>query len=170
MSVTSYYASQGRKAAPNALSLEEADRVLDAPGLALLLAWRGSQPADGSPPPYAAFDPSAHPRALPGVQLVEIDDAGAFRYRLVGTREAALRGFDPTGRLVSEGFFGVDAEEVLSYYRRAQTERTPILIECDLLTTASRLRVYDISLFLPFAGDDGSVTRVICYSHQPRRP
>lgn len=154
-----------RKNAPKVFPLDGASRILDAPGLALLAMWREAAKDDA--PPYTVFDPVRHPRALPGIQLVEADPDCEFRYRLVGTREVAIRGFDPSGRPVSEGFFGVDSEEVLAYYRKARAERAPVLIACDLLTTRSGRMVADVSLFLPFQDAEGEISRIICYSYQP---
>ena len=53
-------------------------------------------------------DFSAH---LPGILLVDVEgtdsnDIGIYRYRVVGTGEVTLRGHDPTGKRVEEGFFG----------------------------------------------------------------
>eukprot|EP00752_Nemacystus_decipiens_P013096 g11585.t1 len=80
--------------------------ALDGPGADLLAYWRGKAPATGLPT-KAAMDPTAFPKALPGIQIVEcVPPPERFRYRLVGTREVAARGFDPTGRPVAEGFFG----------------------------------------------------------------
>jgi hypothetical protein len=158
----------GRKSAPRVLPLDDAQRVLDAPGFALLILWQDA--ADGDAPPYAVFDPIRHPRALPGIQLVQTDPECEFRYRLVGTREVGIRGFDPAGRPVSEGFFGIDSEEVLDYYRKARTKRAPVLVACDLLTTRSGRAVADVSLFLPFRDADGAISRILCYSHQPNWP
>jgi hypothetical protein len=60
------------------------------------------------------IDPVTIPRAaLPGISLVEVvQDDRRYVYRLVGTGDVEVRGNDPTGKSVLDGFFGPSAEDV----------------------------------------------------------
>ena len=69
-------------------------------------------------PRRADIDPADFKSHLPGILLVDVEgtDArgvGIFRYRVVGTGEVTLRGHDPTGKRVEEGFFGPSLADVI---------------------------------------------------------
>jgi hypothetical protein len=50
-------------------------------------------------------------RVLPGIPIVEVvEDNRRYVDRLVGTGEVEVRGNDPTGKSVLEGFFAPSAE------------------------------------------------------------
>lgn len=138
--------------------------LLDAPGRRLLDFWKGA--ATQGVPARQAFEPLDHPKAWPGIQLVEADPrSDRFRYRLVGTREVDIRGRDPTGELVAEGYFGASAESVLENYRLVRDEKAPICV-LGRYMKRSGVPTYDISLFLPLAGADGAVRFILVYSYQ----
>ena len=59
--------------------------------------WRAIHPVDGIPG-RQHFDPAAVKRLLPGVWLLDVQkEPFRLRYRLVGTRVAAMIGHDVTG-------------------------------------------------------------------------
>src|SRR3954471_6167481 len=72
-------------------------------------AKRGSRPM----PERSDIDPAEiPPHLLPGIMLVDVvNDPRRYVYRLVGTMEAEIRGYDPTGKSVREGYFGENAED-----------------------------------------------------------
>src|SRR5262245_34711660 len=64
-------------------------------------------------PSRADLDPLEIPRYLPDICLVDVvADARKYVYRLIGTNEAAMRGRDPTGLPVGQGYFGTSAASV----------------------------------------------------------
>ena len=104
--------------------------------------------------------------ALPGIQLVDLLPTPVeFRYRLVGTREVEMRGFDPTGRPVADGFIGTSVEEVFDNYRSAVAARAPMCTVGSFLKV-NDVPVTDISIFLPRSSDGGTVVCVMVYSYQ----
>ena len=68
------------------------------------------------------------PQLLPGICLVEVvTDTRRYVYRLVGTADTEVRGHDPTGKSVLEGYFGPSAEQVLKSYDQVLSTRAPFL-------------------------------------------
>ena len=108
--------------------------------------------------------PADIPRHLPGIVLVEVKrEPLDFIYRLVGTREVAARGSDPTGKRVAENWYGSDAEDVLVNYRRV-VESCSFLYDKDSFARSDGRQVQDESLFLPLGGDGGDVRQILVYS------
>jgi hypothetical protein len=65
---------------------------------------------------------------LPGVSLVDVvSDERRYVYRPVGTEDVEVRGKDPTGKSVKEGFFGPSLDNVLGSYDRVVSSRAPFL-------------------------------------------
>lgn len=147
----------------------DVDPALDAPGRKLLAFWRENGTQE-HPPARTLFDPTDHPKALPGIQIVEwVGPPDDFRYRLAGTREVENRGLDPTGKPVRDAFFGGSAEAVIEKYQRAITDRQPMISE-DAFRTARGVPTLDVSLFLPLADADDALRFILVYSHQRTLP
>jgi len=127
------------------------------------LAKRGNRPL----PLIGELDPLDFPRHLPNVMLVDVktgpDGEPDFFYRLVGTREVAERGRDPTGKRVAEAYRGPSAEDALACYREVVRTRKPYL---DLSTYAVAGRyTRDIgNIFLPFSANGETVSRILVYT------
>lgn len=69
------------------------------------LYWRAL--ADGAIPHRDQFDPTAVPKLVPSLHIVEMEPAtNRLRYRLVGTRSDSLAGSNLTGRYLDEFFEG----------------------------------------------------------------
>jgi len=121
---------------------------------------RGSRPM----PRRADLDPTEiPPRLLPGVMLVDVvPDDRRYVYRLVGTMEAEVRGYDPTGKSVLEGYFGDSAEDALKYYDHVAETRAPAL---DPVPFLERRRGYKgaESLFLPLSNDGVTVNMIMVF-------
>ena len=86
-------------------------------------------------PSRADLDPLEIPRFLPDICLVDVvPDARRYVYRLIGTNEVAMRGRDPTGLPVGEGYFGTSAQSVFLNYdgvvrsREPRVDRDPSII------------------------------------------
>jgi hypothetical protein len=126
--------------------------------------WDGKRA--GRPMPRRAdIDPAEITRHLPGLQLTDVKrDPLDFVYRLVGTREVAARGYDPTGRRVAENFFGRSADDVLANYRRVVATAS-FVYDLDNFTAPGGRFVQDESLFLPLADAAGAVSQILTYTH-----
>lgn len=76
-------------------------------------------------PARSDIDPLDMPRrVLPGICIVDVvADERRYVYRLVGTGDAEVRGSNPTGKSVLEGFFGPSAADALSCYDRVVKSR-----------------------------------------------
>src|SRR5215510_1375314 len=83
-------------------------------------------------PSRADIDPLELRKYLPGIILIDVvDDARRYVYRLVGTREVAMRGKDPTGQSVIDGFFAQDLAAALAILDQVVTLRGPLFIHRD---------------------------------------
>ena len=127
-------------------------------------AKRGDRPM----PRRADIDPADFPRHLPGILLVDVESVdnhgvGVFRYRVVGTAEVTLRGHDPTGKRIEEGFWGPSLEDVIDSYEHVRKKRTYLYDPNAYMTPAGR-RSKESTIFLPLSEDGISVTQVLVYS------
>ena len=112
-------------------------------------------------PMRSDIDPTSMPRrALPGISIVDVvQDNRRYVYRLVGTGDVEVRGNDPTGRSVLEGFFAPTAEDVLACYDRVVSTRAP------LLDPTPFAAVTEETLFLPLSEDGENVNKILVYSY-----
>lgn len=121
---------------------------------------RGGRPM----PRRSDLDPTEIPaRLLPGITLVDVvPDARRYVYRLVGTMEAEVRGYDPTGKSVGEAYFGENLEDATECYDRVVETCAPVL---DPLPFLERRRGYKgaQSLFLPLSNDGLAVNMILVF-------
>ena len=116
-------------------------------------------------PSRADIDPAEIVPFLPGIVLIDvIADARRFVYRLVGTREVAMRGRDPTGRSVGEGFYGASAEASMASYQDVVT-RCALRLERRQFTTPDGRYGREQVILLPLSADDAHVNMIIAYTH-----
>ncbi len=120
-------------------------------------------------PSRADLDPVEIPvRLLPGIMLVDVvPDERRFVYRLVGTGEVEVRGNDPTGRSVAEGFFGFSLEDALSCYTRVVETRAPFLDAEPFVATNGRY-VSEETIFLPLSEDGANVNMILVFARCSR--
>jgi hypothetical protein len=125
--------------------------------------WRTKR-GDRSMPRRMDLDPTEiPPRLLPGITLVDVvPDPRRYVYRLVGTMEVEVRGYDPTGKSVGEAYFGESAGDATECYDRVVETRMPIL---DPLPFLERRRGYRgaESLFLPLSNDGFAVNMIMVF-------
>ena len=119
-------------------------------------------------PARADIDPVEMTPHLSGLLLVDVEgvDAaghGIFRYRVVGTNEVQLRGHDPTGKLVQDGFLGPSLEDVLACYETVRQERS-FLYDPDAYMTHNGRWRDDCTLFLPLSEDGATVSQILVYA------
>ena len=126
--------------------------------------WHGK--AAGRPMPARAdIDPVDLKSYLPMIILIDVvDDDRRFVYRLVGTREVAARGDDPTGKSVIEAHFSSTAEEAVAIYDHVRTSRRPFCFRDPFPAPDGRIEVDDI-VFLPLSDDAERVNMILVYSY-----
>jgi len=116
-------------------------------------------------PRRSDIDPTTMPRqTLPGVSIVEVvPDERRYVYRLVGTGEVEVRGNDPTGESVKDGFFGPSADDALACYDRVVSTRAPFLDATPFTSPGGRYVTVE-TLFLPLSEDGTHVSRILVFS------
>ena len=127
--------------------------------------WR-SKCGHRAMPARSDIDPLDMPRrVLPGICIVDVvADERRYVYRLVGTGDAEVRGSNPTGKSVLEGFFGPSAADALSCYDRVVKSRAPFL-DAAPFTAPSGRYVNEESLFLPLSDDGETVNKILVFSY-----
>jgi hypothetical protein len=131
---------------------------------ALVAYWRGKA-AGRSMPARKDIDPAELTPFLSRLGIVEVvPDARRFIYRLVGTEDAALRGHDPTGKSVMEGFFGPDAEFSVAHYEYAARYREPYCFTGPFQASDGVAENEDI-VFLPLSEDGKTVNMILFLYH-----
>nr|WP_298690537.1 PAS domain-containing protein [uncultured Dongia sp.] len=133
------------------------------PDIRLVLEYWQQKCAGREMPARSDIDPADLRRFLPHITLVDVvDDERRFVYRLVGTNEVELRGYDPTGKPVSEAFFASSANEALKHYEAARDTRAPHYI-ADPFQAVDRF-VGEADLFLPLSNDGQKVNMIMVFS------
>jgi hypothetical protein len=136
-----------------------------APDIRAFHAYWDSKRRGRRMPSRADIDPAEIVPLLPGIVLIDVvDDARCFLYRLVGTREAAMRGRDPTGKSVSEGFYGASAEASMASYQDVVARRALRLERREFTTPDGRYGREQVIL-LPLSDDDARVNMIFAYTH-----
>lgn len=125
--------------------------------------WR-SKCGNRKMPRRADIDPSEiPPRLLPCLSLVDVvDDDRRYVYRLVGTADVQVRGSDPTGKSVREGFFGPDADDAVSCYDKVCETRAPLLDPTPFTATNGRYATEE-TIFLPLSDDGETVNKIVVF-------
>ena len=141
--------------------------------IAALFRYWDRQRGAGVMPARTDIDPKDFVGHLPGILLVDVEgvDAagrGVFRYRVVGTAEVRLRGHDPTGKRVEDGFFGPSREDVLASYETVRRERSFLYDPLEYQTPDGRWRD-EHTLFLPLSEDGEEVSQILVFSMQRER-
>jgi len=123
-------------------------------------------------PRRSDLDPLEIPRFLPDICLVDVvPDARRYVYRLIGTNEVAMRGRDPTGLAVGEGYFGTSAQSVFLNYDGVTRSRAPRIDRDPSITSDDRFIQHE-SIFLPLSDDGETVNMVLVltvYAPNPPR-
>jgi hypothetical protein len=115
-------------------------------------------------PRRADIDPAEIlPRLLPCISIVDVvDDERRYVYRLVGTAEVQVRGYDPTGKSVIEAFFGPSLDDALGCYDRVVTTKAPVLDPVPYTATTGRYSTEE-TMFLPLSEDGVNVNKVLVF-------
>ena len=124
--------------------------------------WRGKA-AGRRMPKRGDIDPSELKPFLPRISLIDVvPDERRFVYRLVGTEEVALRGYDPTGRSIGQGFFGPNRELAFRHYGYVVENRAPFCYRGDFEVEDGAIENEDV-LFLPLSEDDEKVNMILLF-------
>lgn len=136
-----------------------------APDIAAFYAYWSRKRRDRGMPARADIDPLEMVPFLPGIMLIDVvADVRRFVYRLVGTREVAIRGRDPTGKSVAEGFYGTSAETSMASYQDVVDRCAPRLERREFTTPDGRYGREQVIL-LPLSDDGARVNMIIVYTH-----
>jgi hypothetical protein len=133
------------------------------PDILKMLAYWESKRNGRSMPRRSDIDPAELTGMLPNIMLVDVvDDARRFVYRLVGTGEVQVRGQDPTGKSVREGYFAASPEAAEERYLKVCRSRAPYY-EVDDFQVVDRF-ICEANLFLPLSDDDRTVNKILVFS------
>lgn len=115
-------------------------------------------------PRRADLDPSEiPPRLLPCISIVDVvDDERRYVYRLVGTADVQVRGHDPTGKSVIEGFFGPSVDDALACYDKVVATKAPVLDPVPFTATNGRYATEE-TMFLPLSEDGEKVNKILVF-------
>ena len=132
--------------------------------LAVCRYWEEKR-GDRMMPSRADIDPLELKRYLPGIILIDVvADRRRYVYRLVGTREVAMRGKDPTGQSMIDGFFGPNLAEALSIPDRVVAMRSPFFLARSFVAPDGRLGDEEL-VMLPLSDDGETVNKILGYTH-----
>lgn len=131
--------------------------------LAFYEYWN-SKRGDSFAPRRADIDPIDMKNWLPGIQLVDVDQAARrLVYRLVGEVNIAARGFNPTGMTVEKGGIGTSIADVLHEYWLVVDRRTMVYNWAAVPCGGGYLLTQE-TIYLPLSDDRQTVNRVVTYS------
>lgn len=132
--------------------------------LAFFALWREKR-GSRTLPSRSDFDPAEMKLFLAGITLIDIvADERRFVYRLIGTREVAMRDNDPTGKGVAEGYFATSAEAALGAYQDVVDRMAPRFERRRFVTPDGRVGNEE-AVLLPLSDDGISVNKIIAYTH-----
>ena len=132
--------------------------------LAFYALWR-TKKGPRATPRRADFDPTEMKAFLSGITLIDIvADERRFVYRLIGTREVAMRDNDPTGKGVAEGYFATSAETALAAYQDVVDRVAPRFERRRFVTPDGRVG-NEQAVLLPLSDDGLVVNKIIAYTH-----
>lgn len=111
------------------------------------------------------IDPTELGPFLPSMMIVDVvPDERRYVYRLVGTREVAARGRDPTGQPVGTHFFGSSRNAVMLNYDLVCERRAVHMEDDKFITPEGRFGDEEV-LFMPLSEDGQTVSQILVYTH-----
>jgi len=133
------------------------------PDILRMLAYWEDKRHGRAMPRRADIDPAELVGMLPNIMLIDVvADDRRFVYRLVGTGEVQVRGNDPTGKSVREGYFAATPEAAEGNYEMVCKTRAPFYEE-DNFQVVDRF-ICESNLFLPLSEDDNTVNKILVFS------
>lgn len=133
--------------------------------IAIYRYWQ-SKCAGRGMPARVDIDPIEIPaHRLPGVSVVDVvSDDRRYVYCLVSTGDVEIRGKDPTGQSVIEGYFGHSAEDPLSCYDKVVATCEPHLDSTPFIAATGRY-VNEETIFLPLSDNGLTVNKILVFSY-----
>ena len=124
--------------------------------------------AGRSMPRRTDVDPIDLPEHLPGLLLIDVEGEnargqGIYRYRVVGTREVLNRQFDPTGRLVEDGFFAKSKDDAIRSYDSVRYHRAAIFEKLSF-RSKDGIPINEDSVMLPLSENGTDVSQILVFS------
>ncbi|WP_053005619.1 PAS domain-containing protein [Kiloniella spongiae] len=127
--------------------------------------WK-SKCKDNTIPARSDFDPIEMVEFLPGITLVDVNSKNKeLTYRLVGTKEVAVRGKDPTGEAVKDNFHANTWEDTWGNYGHV-IDTKGIAYDNSDIPNSNDVMVRDETIFVPLSPDGEQVNMVMLYSIQ----
>jgi hypothetical protein len=115
-------------------------------------------------PSRSDLDPAEMKPYLAGLMLIDVvPDERLYVYRLVGTREVALRGMDPTGRPVEGNTIHPDSSHALRNYDHVVLSQAPWYDNTPFLAADQRIMSLE-AIFLPLSATGEDVDMILVYA------
>jgi hypothetical protein len=125
--------------------------------------WHGKRGAR-TMPRRSDIDPIEIPHLLPYIRLVDVLEAGRFRYRLVGTEARTHHSVNPTGRYVDEMLSPPAGLRILALYAECARECRAVYVEHEfILTHGSGIPPFSKVLFTPLSEDGTTVSQILAF-------
>jgi hypothetical protein len=133
------------------------------PDILTVLAYWEEKRRGRDMPSRNDIDPTDLVKFLPYISIIDaVPDARRFVYRLVGTMEVEVRGYDPTGKSVGDAYFASSAKAAIANYQRICDNRAPFY-EQDAFQVVDRW-INEANLFLPLSDDGETVNKIMVFS------
>jgi len=133
------------------------------PDILIVLAYWEGKRRGRSMPSRDDIDPTELIKFLPYISIVDVvEDGRRFIYRLVGTMEVEVRGYDPTGKSVGDGYFASSADAAMANYQKVCDSRAPFY-EQDAFQVVDRW-INEANLFMPLSDDGDAVNKIMVFS------
>lgn len=133
--------------------------------LRILYAYWDQKRGARAMPARGDIDPIDLKPLLPVLMLIDVvPDERRYVYRLVGTREAEMRGKDPTGKSVSEAEYAETPGETVRVLDHVSVTRQPALFRGIYHPFASRTQSEDV-IYLPLSTDGDTVNMIVVLGH-----
>lgn len=135
-----------------------------APTLALIDLWHELR-GDAPMPDRRRLDPIVLKPWINSLGQVEVSyEPFQLTYRLMAERLINLRGRNPVGKTIDDGFYGRSLDDVYANYTTVIAERRPMLDWEEAQSCDGKYREIE-TLFLPFSRGGDGVQTILLYVH-----
>ncbi len=145
--------------------------VLSSYSTDVLSYWEDKRGADFAPAWQRAFrleELGWH--IIPSISVVDVLDGGKdFKYRFWGTRNVTLKGFEMTGKKLSEQKFPLAVENGMTQFNEIIQQRRPLAIVY-LGTYKSLVSREHITYRFPLSDDGEKVDKIVTYQNLEIKP
>jgi hypothetical protein len=135
-----------------------------APTLSLIDLWHDLR-GDKALPDRRRLDPTILKPWINNLGQVEVSyEPFQLTYRLMAERLISLRGRNPVGKTVDDGYYGRSLDDVYANYNIVIDERQPLLDWEEAQSCDGKYREIE-TLFLPFSRGGEKVQTILIYVH-----